>query len=242
MPFGLTGAPSTFGGMTARALGDLTEIPFDLFMDDGGMAGDNFKTMLENTGRLLQRIVETGLSLSAAKSKFFVTEATFTGGRVGPEGIKPNLTKLTANADWKMPTDLPNLGPFLGLAGYFRSLIKGYASIAQLLSDLVRKVELPKQKGKGAYQKAMKDYSLQGLWKKEHDQAFLRLKIALISEPILKGPRYDGTPFIMTTDGCKICRDANAEVHNDPPKRNGEDNGPPYSILIQTNVRDRREI
>ena len=124
MPFGLTGAPSTFGGMTARALGDLTGILFELFVDDGGMAGDNFKTMLENTRRLLQRIAETGLSLSAAKSKFFVTEATFAGGRVGPEGIKPDLTKLTAIADWKMPTDLQNLGSFLGLAGYFRSLSK----------------------------------------------------------------------------------------------------------------------
>jgi hypothetical protein len=118
MPFGLTGAPSTFGGMTARALGDLTGILFELFVDDGGMAGDNFETMLANTRRLLQRIAETGLSLSAAKSKFFVTEATFAGGRVGPDGIKPDLTKLTANADWKTPTDLQNLGSFLGLAGY----------------------------------------------------------------------------------------------------------------------------
>ena len=29
------------------------------------------------------------------------------------------------------------------------------------------------------------------------------MKVVLISELILKGPRYDGTPFIVTTDGCK---------------------------------------
>ena len=203
MPFGLTGAPSTFAEMTATALGDLTGTLIELFVDDGGMAGDNFEIMLRNTKQLLQRISEKGLSLSASKSKFFVTEATFAGGRVGPDGMKPDLTKLTAIADWKTPTDLQNLGSFLGLTGYFRPLIKGYASIAQPLTDLARKLELPKLKGKAAYAKAMKGHSLEGLWGKEHDLAFLRLKVALTSEPVLKGPKYDGTPFVITTDGCK---------------------------------------
>ena len=122
MPFGLTGAPSTFGEMTVKALGDLTGTLIELFVDDGGLAGDNFETMLAGTRRLLQSISNTGLSLSAIKSKFFMTEATFAGGRVGPEGIKPDLTKLTAIADWKTPKDLQNLGSFLGLTGYFRPL------------------------------------------------------------------------------------------------------------------------
>jgi hypothetical protein len=54
MPFGLTGGPSTFGGMTADALGDLIGILIELFVDDGGMAGDDFEVMLANTIRLLQ--------------------------------------------------------------------------------------------------------------------------------------------------------------------------------------------
>ena len=203
MPFGLTGAPSTFGGMTADAIGDFTGTLIELFVDDGGLAGNNFEVMLADTERLLQRISKKGLSLSATKSKFFVTEATFAGGRVGPDGIKPDLTKLTAVADWKRPTDLQNLGSFLGLTGYFRPLIKGYASIAQPLTDMARKLELPKFKGKAAYTRAMKGYSLENLWGQAHDLAFLRLKIALVSEPVLKGPKYDGTPFIVTTDGCK---------------------------------------
>ena len=89
------------------------------------------------------------------------------------------------------------------MTGYFRPLIKGYATIAQPLTDMARKLELPKFRGKAAYTKAMKGYSLEGLWGQIHDQAFLRLKVALVSEPVLKGPKYDGTPFIVTTDGCK---------------------------------------
>ena len=119
MPFSLTGAPSTFGEMTAKALGDLTGTLIELFMDDNGLAGDNFKMMLASTRKLLQCISKTVLSLSTIKSKFFMTEATFARGRVDPEGTKPDLTKLTAIADWKTPKDLQNLGSFLGLTGYF---------------------------------------------------------------------------------------------------------------------------
>jgi hypothetical protein len=56
MPFGLTGAPSSFAGMTATALGDLIGTLFELFVDDRGMAGDKFEIMLANTKKLLQQI------------------------------------------------------------------------------------------------------------------------------------------------------------------------------------------
>ncbi|KIK35567.1 hypothetical protein CY34DRAFT_28260, partial [Suillus luteus UH-Slu-Lm8-n1] len=34
-------------------------------------------------------------------------------------------------------------------------------------------------------------------------EAFMELKKILVAEPVLKGPRFDGTPFIVTTDGCQ---------------------------------------
>jgi transposase InsO family protein len=203
MPFGLTGAPSTFAELTAQTLGDLVGTLLELFVDDGGMAGDDFHQTLNNIRTLLLRVREKGLSLSATKSSFFMTEAVFAGARVGPAGIRPDLTKLTAIVDWKRPKDLQNLAAFTGLTGYFRSLIKGYAAIAQPLTDLGRSLNIPKGKGKAAYRRAMKNHTLENLWTTEHDKAFLQLKIALTNEPALKGPKYDGTPFIITTDGCK---------------------------------------
>jgi transposase InsO family protein len=204
MPFGLTGAPSTFGEMTARMLGDLVGTLFELFVDDGAMARDSFDELLGDLRVLLTRVREKGLSLSASKSRFFVTEAVFAGARVGPSGIRPDLSKLTAIVDWKTPTDLQNLGAFTGITGYFRTLVKGYSTMAQPLTDLAKGLDVPKGKGKAAYRRAMKGYSLTGLWTREHMHAFLKLKIALTSEPILKGPKFDGTPFIVTTDGCKF--------------------------------------
>src|SRR5882762_5174435 len=50
MPFGLTGAPSTFAYITAEKLGDvLAALALELFVNDGGMAGDDFDEMLKRT-------------------------------------------------------------------------------------------------------------------------------------------------------------------------------------------------
>ena len=59
------------------------------------------------------------------------------------------------------------------------------------------------QTSKSAYQRAMRNYKLENRWTKEHTKTFIKLKGLLTSEPTLKSPRWDGTPFIITTDGSK---------------------------------------
>ena len=80
--------------------------------------------------------------------------------------------------------------------------MKGYARIAQPLTDLVCSVNVPKNAGKATYRAALQAVKLVNTWTKAHTKAFLALKTALTSEPVLKAPRFDGTPFIVTTDGC----------------------------------------
>ena len=47
----------------------------------------------------------------------------------------------------------------------------------------------------------MANYKLKDKWTEEHMKAFLKLKAEMVSEPVLRGPKWDGTPFIITTDG-----------------------------------------
>ncbi|KAE9389100.1 hypothetical protein BT96DRAFT_835405 [Gymnopus androsaceus JB14] len=49
----------------------------------------------------------------------------------------------------------------------------------------------------------MESYKLEDKWKAKHTRSFLALKQALVSEPVLKSPLWDGTHFVITTDGCK---------------------------------------
>ena len=57
--------------------------------------------------------------------------------------------------------------------------------------------------GKAAYRAALRKVKLPNLWTPAHQPAFTAIKIALTSDPVLKAPHFDGTPFIVTSDGCK---------------------------------------
>jgi hypothetical protein len=131
-----------------------------------------------------------------------MAEVVFTGECFGKQGIRPDLVKLTAVINWGIPQDLLNLNSFTCLTGYFRSLIKDYAIVAQPLTDLCRGLDVPQHKGKGAYWQAMCNMSFIGKWTPELNNAFLNLKLALTSEPVICSPCYDGTPFMVTSDGC----------------------------------------
>lgn len=204
MPFGLTGAPATFSHYTAQHLGDLTtDNTMELFVDDGATAGDVFEIKMANLRRILQRVRERGLSLSAAKSAFFMETIVFAGANVGPAGVSPDLAKLTAIVNWQQPKTAEALVSFLGLTSHFRDLIQGYALVEGPLRTLASQVQLPKNFTKSQWRSAHRNFLLDKRWTIAHTRAFLTLKQLLTSEPVLRCPKWDGTPFIITSDGCK---------------------------------------
>ena len=204
MAMGLTGAPSTFADMTATQLHDLlARAIMELFVDDGGCSADSFEEMLEKLERIFQRCRERKLSLSPTKCRLFMTETTFAGATVGPTGVQPDLEKLTAIVNWKEPADALNLESFLGLTSHFRDLIQGYAKREGPLRNLVKAAPLTHPYVKTTYRRILRDFKLVDRWTEEHTKAFIDLKAALVSRPILQAPKYDGSPFVVTSDGCQ---------------------------------------
>ena len=70
---------------------------------------------------------EYNLLISNQKTHLFTQDMMFGGSYIGREGIKPNIVKLKAVAKWPIPLNLLDLIRFLGLTGYFWSLIQDYA-------------------------------------------------------------------------------------------------------------------
>ncbi len=57
MPFGLTGAPSTFAHLTATTLSDLiADGTMELFVNDGAAASDDFEMMMKKIRCLLTQV------------------------------------------------------------------------------------------------------------------------------------------------------------------------------------------
>jgi hypothetical protein len=69
MPFGLTGAASTFCEMVVVALDDMIGRELVAWMDDICMPGDVFETKLDNLAKFLKRCRDGKLSLSPSKTK-----------------------------------------------------------------------------------------------------------------------------------------------------------------------------
>ena len=204
MPFGITGGPSEFGYTVGQQMHDLiADGTCENFVDDGGSAANSFEEGMAKLRQILERVRREQLSLSPSKLQVFMTEAVFAGARVGPGGVSPDSSKLTAVVNWKIPEDASHLEGFLGLTAYFRDLVKGYATLEKPLRDLLRAVDIPNGTKKSAYQQIMKAHKLQPYWKPEHTTTFLNLKARLVSEPVLTAPQFDGTHFILTTDACK---------------------------------------
>ena len=152
LPFGLTGAPSTFTSLTSKHMHKLLmDGTIELFVDDGGAAADTFVEMMGKLEHIFTCIREWGLSLSASKSEFFMTKMVFAGATVGPNGMQLDLKKLTAIVNWKIPEDAAALAGFLGLTGWFHDLIPAYAHKEKPLCDLLWEVELPQDYTKTVY-------------------------------------------------------------------------------------------
>lgn len=86
--------------------------------------------------------------------------------------------KISAIQQWPKPKTVKQLRAFLGLAGYYRRFVEGFASIASPLTQLLRKDAF--------------------VWGADSDQAFAALKEALTHTPVLKLPDFT-LKFVVQT-------------------------------------------
>ena len=108
-------------------------------------------------------------------------------------------------------------------------------------------MEKPKVGGKtrkGAYKRALQAKSISESWGEEQRKAFLTLKIAMISAPVLKTPQYDGRIFRVVMDGSKkgFRGVLSQEFETDDLTAKQKKTLAPNCVLLQADVAKRREI
>lgn len=184
MPFGLCNAPATFERLMECILRGLQWHTCLIYLDDVIVHASSFKVHIQRLEVILQRLQAAGLKLSPKKCNLFKTEVAYLGHRITSEGIRTDPNKIKAVRDWPQPQNLTEVRSFLGLCAYYRRFIQGFATIAKPLHRLT-------EKGK------------RFSWDDESEQAFQRLKRALIEAPVLTYPERDGL-FIIDSDASQF--------------------------------------
>ena len=73
------------------------------------------------------------------KCALFLPEVEFLGHVVSAEGVKVAVNKVDVVLSWLTPTCVQEVQGFLGLANFYRRLVKGFTAIAKPLTNLTRK-------------------------------------------------------------------------------------------------------
>lgn len=139
MPFGLCNAPSCFQRTMNEALGPLRWSVCLVYMDDVIIYGKTFEEMMKNLDMVLKKLSKIGLRIKLKKCEFAKQETEYLGYIIGNGKVKPSLLKTRAIQDYPTPTNSKHLQQFLGLAGYYRKFVKGFAEITNPLRNLLKK-------------------------------------------------------------------------------------------------------
>lgn len=180
LPFGLTNAPATFQALMNRVLAPYLDRFCVVYLDDILIFSNSPEEHAEHLRLVLQALEDNSLYAGIDKCAFGLSEVDFVGHVVTASGIRPDPAKLAAVQDWPTPKTVRDVRAFLGLTGYYRRFIRGYARIAHPLHELTRQ-----------------DYPWR--WSDAEEQAFQALKLATTNAPVLQLP--DPTrPYEVFTD------------------------------------------
>ena len=85
----------------------------------------------------IRETMSAKLSMKMSKCNFFPKEIQSVGHILSATGIQPLLSKTHAIQHMQPPTTPKQVQAFLGLVGYYRKFIKGFAKIAKPLTLLI---------------------------------------------------------------------------------------------------------
>ena len=104
----------------------------------------------------------------------------YLGHLIRRDGICPDPRLVSAVTEFPVPTSVPSVRSFVGLAGYYRSYIPNFSVVALPLTELMKK--------EASWQ-----------WGPRQQKAFEHLRSALAARPVLAYPDFD-REFIVKPD------------------------------------------
>ena len=181
MPFGITGGPATFQELMDKVLKGMEYRIALAYLDDIIVFGGTPMEVMDRLAQVFNRIRRAHLKLKASKCTFFERETGFLGHIVSHEGVKCDPKKVAAVESWRRPQTNKQALSFAAFVNYYNRFIPDFSKISAPLYALGR-------------QRTFK-------WTGEHEEAFQKLKQAVITAPVMAYPQEEGL-WILDTDAC----------------------------------------
>ena len=138
-------------------------------------------THREHLHTVLQILRENQLKAKLSKCTFGQPSVEYLGHIISGQGVSTDPSKIKDIVEWKTPKTLKKLRGFLGLTGYYRRFIQGYATICQPLYAVLKKDNFH--------------------WGPDQESAFNKLKQVMSNPPLLRLPDIT-IPLTLETDAC----------------------------------------
>lgn len=184
MPFGLTSAPATFQKLMNRVLKEFLDKFVLVYLDDILIYSESVEQHQKHIEAVLQKLKEHQLIAKRKKCQFFLKRLRFLGFVLSADGVSTDPEKIKTIEEWPTPRTDKDMMSFLGLCGFYRRFVKGFAQIAQPL----HKFACGKEE-----------------WGERQLTAFRTLQKTLIQAPVLVNPRFEeGYAFRVSTDASSL--------------------------------------
>ena len=133
---GLAQAPAYFQELMNGILNDFN---FAIaYLDDIKIFSKTPQEHLLHIRMVFEKLKSANLSMKKSKCSFFSKEIQYLGHILSATGIRPFPAKTHAKQHMQPPTTPKQVRAFLGLIGYYRKFIKGFAKITKPLTLLTR--------------------------------------------------------------------------------------------------------
>ena len=193
VPFGLAQAPAYFQKLMTSILKDF---PFAIaYLDDIIIFSKTPQEHLSHIQMVFEKLKSANLSMKKSMCSFLSKEIQYLGHILSATDIRPLPAKTHAIQHMQPPMTPKQVRAFLGLVGYYRKFIKGFAKIVKPMTLLTR-------------QQVKFD------WTPEHHTAFLHLKEAIVQAPILHYPNPSKKYIVYTDASNDACGAQLSQEHN----------------------------
>jgi transposase InsO family protein len=178
LPFGISIGPMLFQRFMDTLLADIEGVV--CVQDDIALGGRNRADHLQRLNKVLSRLQEVGLRVSAEKLKLLQPSIIFLGHLINAEGIHPLPQKVCDFASIPSPTNVSELRSFLGSINQYGRFVPNLLPMCQPLHRLLKK-------------------NVSWNWTNEDQALFDRLKLEITSDRVLV--HYDPQlPLVLSCD------------------------------------------